>query len=215
MTFQIKSFENILQQFLLDETPESDSAHDLAHIKRVVKNAVQISELENTPSDVTIIRAAAWLHDCVILAKNHPERYKASTLAAKKAGDFLSDTDFPANKITAVMHAIEAHSYSAGIPPKTIEAKIVQDADRMDALGAIGIARCIQVGSSFGASLYNPDDPFCKNRKTNEKNWIIDHFYEKLFKLPDLMHTQSAKKIAQVRVEYMKEFLKILRKEIS
>lgn len=193
---------------------ESDSAHDIAHVKRVVNNAVQISDSENGTSDIMVIRAAAWLHDCVVLPKNHPDRKKASTLAAKKAGEFLSDTDFPTNNIPAVMHAIEAHSYSAGIPPKTIEAKIVQDADRMDALGAIGIARCIQVGSSFGANLYDPKDPFCKNRLTDDKTWIVDHFYEKLFKLPDLMHTESAKKIAHDRVKYMEGFLETLRNEI-
>lgn len=199
----------------LIQRSESDSAHDIAHIKRVVTNAIQIAGLENEQADISIIRAAAWLHDCVILPKNHPDRNKASTLAARKAKKFLSDTDFPAEKIQAVTHAIEAHSYSAEIIPKTIEAKIVQDADRMDALGAIGIARCIQVGNSFGAKLYNPDDPFCESRPTNDNDWIIDHFYEKLFKLPDLMHTESAKKIARDRVKYMEGFLETLRKEIS
>jgi len=197
------------------ETSEYDSAHDIAHIKRVVNNVVNIANLEDEDSDITIIRAAAWLHDCVILPKNHPNRNQASTLAAKKAAAFLADTDFPSNKIQAVSHAIESHSYSAGIEPRTIEAKIVQDADRMDALGAIGIARCIQVGSSFGANLYNSDDPFCEYRSTNEKAWIVDHFYEKLFKLPDLMHTESAQKISRDRVKYMEGFLETLKNEIS
>ncbi|MEX0661638.1 MAG: HD domain-containing protein [Balneolaceae bacterium] len=215
MMFQISYFEKTLEKFLLDEISESDAAHDIAHIKRVVNNAILIADLESQKSDITIIRVAAWLHDCVILPKNHPDRKKASTLAAKKAESFLSDTVFPTDKIPAVMHAIEAHSYSAGITPRTIEAKIVQDADRLDALGAIGIARCIQVGSSFGANLYNPDDPFSKNRPLNDKAWIVDHFYEKLFNLPDLMHTESAKKIALERVEYMEDFLEMLSKEIT
>jgi len=130
------------------------------------------------------------------------------------AAEFLVTTDFPKSKIKSVVHAIEAHSYSAGIEPKTIEAKIVQDADRLDALGAIGIARCLLVGGKLGRPLYDPDDPFCESRSPDDSVYTIDHFYEKLFKLPDLLHTDGAKKIAAHRIDFMKSYLNQLKEEI-
>jgi len=196
-----------------EKKAETDAAHDIAHIKRVVKNA-EIIHLEES-CDKEIVLAAAWLHDCVVLPKNHPDRKKASTLAAQKAAEFLNTIDFPANKIPAVAHAIEAHSFSAGIPPKTIEAKIVQDADRLDALGAIGIARCFSVGGELNNPMYHPDDPFAESREPDDSKWTVDHFYAKLFRLPDLLNTEVAKKIAAERVEYMKSFLNQMSEEIG
>lgn len=202
------------KQFLINKClRDEDSAHDLAHIERVVKTALELSAGEN--ADTEIIEAAAWLHDCVILPKNHPKRNRASVLAAEKAVNYLSGISFPDHKLKDVAHAIKSHSYSAGIPPETIEAKIVQDADRLDALGAIGIARCFTVSGQLGRRLYNPDDPFCMDRKPDETIWTIDHFYQKLFKLPDSMNTKNAKKEALKRVAFVKSFLEELRKEIG
>jgi len=191
----------------------TDSAHDIAHIERVVRSTIEIGKEEQADSEVII--PAAWLHDCIILPKNHPDREKASTLAAQKAAEFLSTLDFPANKIPAVAHAIEAHSFSAGLAPKTIEAKIVQDADRLDALGAIGIARCFSVGGVLNNSMYHPDDPFAKEREPDDLKWTVDHFYKKLFRLPELLNTDAAKYIARKRIEYMKVFLAQLSTEIG
>ena len=197
----------------IEQTVEKDSAHDVAHIERVVKNAKTIVSGEE--ADPEIVVAAAWLHDCVVLPKNHPDRKKASTLAAEKAVEFLKRSDFPSNKLPAVAHAIEAHSFSAGIKPVTPEAKIVQDADRLDALGAVGIARCFSVGGQLGTAIYNPDDPFCDSRQPDDKKWVVDHFYKKLFRLPESMNTISAQKIADRRVEFMREFLQQLSEEIT
>ncbi len=209
-----QTFESRLKDFLLKHCfKQGDSAHDIAHITRVVKSAKQLCQEESADDEVIV--AAAWLHDCVILPKDHPDRKTASTLAARKAAEFLSGVDFPDQKIDAVSHAIEAHSYSAGIPPKTIEAKIVQDADRLDALGAVGIARCFLVGGSMGTALYHPDDPFCENRSPDDKSWSIDHFYSKLFKLPATMNTKSGKAEAEKRVAYMKAYLDKLSQEIN
>ncbi|MDZ7717590.1 MAG: HD domain-containing protein [Balneolaceae bacterium] len=210
----IKNLEEHCQTFIERELIGSrDSAHDIQHILRVVTNAKQI--LENESADAEIVIAAAWLHDCVILPKDHPERKKASAFAAEKAGEFLSGIVFPSDKIEGVKHAIEAHSFSAGIPPKTIEAKIVQDADRLDAIGAIGIARCLMVGGKLDRPLYDPEDPLSENREPNDGKWTIDHFYEKLFKLPGLMHTKTAKKEAERRVQFMEEYLRELKREVK
>lgn len=200
-------------RFIQSEYSEKgDSSHDIAHIKRVVKNAKKI--LSEEKADPEVVIAAAWLHDCVILPKDHPNRKRASSLAAEKATDFLKGIDFSVPKIQQVKHAIEAHSFSAGMEAETIEAKIVQDADRLDAIGAIGIARCLMIGGKLDRSLYNPEDPFCKNRPPDDGAWTIDHFYEKLFKLPDMMHTPAAKREAKRRIQLMKDFLSELKREI-
>lgn len=190
-----------------------DSAHDLAHTQRVVANAKTI--LNEESADLQIVIAASWLHDCVVLSKNHPNRKQASALAAEKAISFLTDLNFPESKLKAVSHAIEAHSFSGGIIPETMEAKIVQDADRLDALGAIGIARCFIVGGQLNRQIYNPDDPFCTSHQPNDLKWTIDHFYTKLFKLPETMNTSGARKEANKRVDFMKQYLHQLTNEIG
>ena len=90
----------------------------------------------------------------------------------------------------------------------------MQDADRLDALGAIGIARCLQVSTNFGASLYKSDDPFCENREFDDKNHTVDHFYNKLFKLEQMMNTDAAKTEARTRTQYMRAYLAQLASEI-
>lgn len=203
--------ETLYKNFLLNKC-NFDSAHDLAHIQRVVKTAQTICEDEG--GDLDIVTAAAWLHDCVTLPKNHPDRSKSSILAGEKASTFLNSIDFPKSEIKHVVHAIEAHSFSAGIEPRSLEAKIVQDADRLDALGAIGVARCLMIGGKLDRALYQPEDPFCESRDPDDSIYTIDHFYEKLFKLPELMNTESAKEMAVERIGFMKKFLSELKKEI-
>lgn len=203
---------NHFRQFLHDSC-NFDSAHDITHTERVVSNALLLAEQEKCDREVVI--AASWLHDCVIVTKDHPDRKKASTLAAEKATIYLKSIHFHREKISEVAHAIESHSFSAGIQPKTTEAKIVQDADRLDALGAIGIARCFMVGGQMNRSLCHPEDPFCLHRDPDDKKWTADHFYAKLFKLPELMNLESAKTEAIRRVNFMRQFLERMDQEIN
>jgi uncharacterized protein len=191
----------------------ADPAHDISHVKRVVKNASYLTDIEQ--SNPIITTASAWLHDCVSVAKNSDMRSQASRLAATDAIAFLSSTEFPKQWLDDVHHAIEAHSFSANIPTRTLEAKIVQDADRLEALGAIGIARCLLTGGSMGARIYNPDDPFCRQREPDDRNYSIDHFYRKLFTLPDTMQTQAGRDEAHLRADYMRGFLKQFENEIE
>jgi len=207
-------WENRFKKFLLEECiDEDDTAHDLAHIQRVVAAAKKLVTEEKAEEAVVI--PAAWLHDCVVIPKNHPERSKASVLAADKATRFLRLSGYEALHLDSIHHAIVAHSYSAGIKPENIEAKIVQDADRLDALGAIGIARCLMVGGRLGRALYDPEDPFCDNRQPDDRAWTIDHFYKKLFRLPGSMQTTSGRMEAERRVEIMKLFVTELGREIE
>ncbi|MEX0610344.1 MAG: HD domain-containing protein [Balneolaceae bacterium] len=207
----VQNFERLCAEFI-SSVKITDSVHDFSHVQRVVTNAKAI--LMEETADHEIVIAATWLHDCVVLPKNDPDRKKASLLAAQKATDFLSELSFPKHKLPAVAHAIESHSYSADITPTTTEAKIVQDADRLDALGAIGLARCFTVGGITGRLLYSTEDPFCETRIPDDSQFTLDHFFTKLFKLPELMHTQSAKKEAVSRIDFMKDFLQKLGMEI-
>jgi uncharacterized protein len=209
---RVQLFEPQLLEFISQEMVQ-DPAHDLSHVKRVVKTARELCQREN--ARLAVVLPAAYLHDCFTFAKNHPDRAKSSTIAADKATAFLQSIGYPSEYIDNIHHAICAHSYSANITPTTLEAKIVQDADRLDALGAVGIARCLQVSAGFGASLYQVDDPFCTDRELDDKSYTVDHFYNKLFKLEAMMNTESAKQEARKRTTYMEAFLQQLKQEID
>ncbi|MBE2221189.1 MAG: HD domain-containing protein [Anaerolineae bacterium] len=191
----------------------NDAAHDQAHIQRVVKSAIQLAEYEN--ADLNVVIPAAWLHDCVVVLKDSAQRSLASRLAAETAVSFLQTINYPDHYLDDIAHAIEAHSFSAGIPTRTIEAKVVQDADRLDAIGAIGIARCFMVGTAMGTSIYNEDDPFCIERQPDDRRYSVDHFYAKLFTLVDTMKTEAGRAEAKRRTVFMQEFLAQLGTEIG
>ncbi len=189
-----------------------DAAHDIEHIKRVVSTAKQLAESEK--ADLNIVVPAVWLHDIVAVAKDDPRRSIASQLAAQKAVELLMDLDYPQQYMEGIFHAIEAHSFSANITPLTLEAQVVQDADRLDALGAIGLARCFMVNGQMMRPLYHLSDPFCNDREPNDQQYCIDHFYVKLFKLPSTMSTQAGKQEGAKRVKFMESFLHQLDLEI-
>jgi len=191
----------------------ADAAHDAAHVQRVAVNALKFAKIEK--ADLEIVMPAVWLHDCVSVSKSSDLRSKASQLSADKAEELLIKWKYPTQNMQAIKHAIVAHSYSANITPKTLEAQIVQDADRIDSIGAIGVARMMMVGGKMDCSLYHEEDPFCEDREPQDRNWTIDHFYSKLLKLNSGFHTQAAKNEAQRRHDYMLNFLKQLESEIN
>ena len=191
----------------------TDPAHDLAHIRRVVANARWLAAAEG--ANPAVVMPAAWLHDCVVLPKDSERRSQASRLAAEAAGRFLSETDYPPDLIPAVEHAIAAHSFSAGIPPETLEAKVVQDADRLDALGAIGIARTLLLGGVMGKPLYDAAEPLPQTRVPDDRQNVIDHFYVKLLKLPGMMHTTAGQQEGERRARLMRVYLEELGRELS
>ncbi len=191
---------------------KADPAHDLNHVRRVVKMAKLLCERENAVSSVVI--PAAWLHDCYSVAKNHPERHKSSKMAADKAIKFLSSIGYSQEYFGEIHHVIVAHSYSANVQPETIEARVVQDADRLDAIGAIGVARCIQVSTTLERALYCSTDTFCTSRVPDDDKYAIDHFYLKLLRLGKLMTTDSGIIEAKKRTDFMQSFLKQLKNEV-
>jgi uncharacterized protein len=193
-------------------TVAGDAAHDLVHVERVVRNAQRLAGLEGARLEVVL--PAAWLHDCVIVGKDSPQRASASRLAAAQAGEWLRAWGWPEELLPEIAHAIEAHSFSAGIAPRTIEAKVVQDADRLDALGAVGLARCLMLGGALGRPLYLPEDPFCEQRAPDDRVACVDHFYAKLLKLEATMQTSAGKAEARRRTGFLAQFLEELKREI-
>ena len=190
----------------------NDVAHDLEHIRRVVSNARHLAREEGARLDVVI--PAAWLHDCVHVPKNSPERSRASALAAAEAVRVLAEWGQDPKTLPAIAHAIEAHSFSAGVTPETIEAQVLQDADRLDALGAVGIARCLMLGGTLGRPFYVPEDPFCANRDPDDLASTIDHFYTKLLHVGAQCRTTSGRREAERRTDLMRRYLGSLAHEL-
>jgi len=180
-------------------------------VRRVVRSAMDLCASEGADPDVVF--AAAWLHDCVAVPKDSPLRAQASRLCAAAASEYLERAGWPPDQIPSIAHAIEAHSFSAGIEPATAEARVVQDADRLDALGAHGLARCIATGASMGTDLIHPSDPWARERPLDDVRWSVDHFFAKLFKLPAMMRTESGRLEARRRVEFLRDFLRELARE--
>ncbi|MBE7556146.1 MAG: HD domain-containing protein [Anaerolineales bacterium] len=208
-----ETWEARFESFLAQATGEHDVAHDLAHVRRVVANARRLAAAEGV--DLMVVVPAAWLHDCVTVPKDSPLRPQASRLAAEAAGVFLREAGYPASAIPAIEHAIAAHSFTANLAPQTLEAWVVQDADRLEAIGAIGVARCLMLGGALGRPLYHPTEPFPLKRTPDERAYSLDHFYQKLLKLADEMKTVAGRAEAHQRTVFMQQFLDQLKRELE
>jgi len=184
-----------IRQALAIEMASADSGHGLEHVERVVKNAIRIAETLTV--DYEVLLPATWFHDCVCVAKNSPLRSQASRLAAKRALGMLEDLGYPTDQC------------------QSVEAQVLQDADRLEALGAIGLARCLMTGGAMGQRLYHPDDPFPTTRELRDDQQSIDHFFAKLLKLPSTMQTTAGREIAQKRAGFLVDFLIQLSLEID
>jgi uncharacterized protein len=195
-------------------TEGDDGSHDRSHLLRVWRNATSIAGQE-PGCDRTVLTAAVILHDCVAVEKNSPQRSMASRLAATRARTLLAEMGWDAARIEAAAHAIEAHSFSAGIAAETVEARIVQDADRLDAIGAIGIARCFYVAGRMGSGLYNPEDPQAVHRDLDDRHFALDHFGAKLFKVAGKFQTKAGQALAEARTRTMRDFVGALLDEIE
>lgn len=203
------------EAWLTEHHPTGDAAHDISHFRRVWMSAQRM--IAGHSVDALVVLAACYFHDIVSLPKNHPERSQSSRLAARKTQQILAEyfPDFPEGLIPAVEHAIEAHSFSAGIAPQTPEAKIVQDADRLEALGAIGLARVFAVSGSLGVALFDADDPFADARALNDKQFALDHFQTKLLRLPDTMQTEMGRELARHNANFLVQFMAKLSAELQ
>lgn len=198
---------------LLEALPTGDGSHDLSHILRVWANVRRISEEEG--GDLTVLTAATILHDDVPVPKGSPSRASASTLAAAAAAEVLGGLGWAEDAIDTVRHAIESHSFSANIKPLTLEAKILQDADRLDAIGHIGIARCFYVAGRMGSALYDPADPTATGRPLDDARFALDRFRTKLLRLSASFQTETGRELAAARHRAVEVFFEGLTDEIE
>lgn len=205
-------YEELAGQLIPHATDSDDGSHDVAHILRVFKNAMRIHAIEG--GDSKILAAAVLLHDCVSVEKNSPLRAQASRLAAEKASAILDGMGWEKAAVEAVAHAITTHSFSANLPPETREAKILQDADRLDAIGMVGAARCFYIAGRMASGLYDPVDPLAKERPLDDKSFAIDHFEVKLFKLADGFQTAAGRAFAHERHQRLKNIRDMFLDEI-
>ncbi|MEC4847966.1 MAG: HD domain-containing protein [Nitrosarchaeum sp.] len=192
---------------------DNDSAHNFDHIIRVYKNAQMICRKEHV--NKKLVLCAVLLHDVVSYPKSDKRSKLSSIQSAEKSKKILKKFNFTNEEIQLISDAIRDHSFSQNKVPITIVGKILQDADRLDAIGAIGIARVFSVGGSEKRPFYNEKDPFCENRNPDDKIWTLDHFYQKLLKLESMMNTKSGKIEAKKRTKILNNFLNQLKNEIK
>jgi len=188
-------------------------AHDLSHVDRVASLAARIAEGEGADVDVCV--TAALLHELVNLPKDHPESSRSGDLCAIEAALLLRARGDGAQFVDAVAACIRDHAFSKGASPPSLEARILQDADRLDAIGAVGIARCFATTTEMRRPFFAGTDPFCKTRPPDDKQFGLDHFYRKLLRIDAGLHTESARKLAVSRVAAMRAFLASLEEELA
>jgi len=202
-----------LKAHLAAEPAPRDAAHDLGHILRTATLAQTLALAEGADQEVCL--AAALLHDLVYRPKNHPESSKTAAMAAELVPLWCAETPGLEAKAEAVAAAVASHSWSGGGTPASLEAAVVQDADRLEALGAVGVARVFATGASFGAQLWHPEDPWAEDRPLDDKAWSLDHFERKLLKLQADMKTRSGRDLANDRQRTMLTYLAALRSELG
>ena len=194
-----------------------DVAHGWEHVKRVYDLAERIARQEN--ADMFVVGAAALLHDlgraaspeiALDAAEHHAD---LSVLLAKV---LLKEQFVSQERQEAILHAILAHSFSRGVEPRTLEARIVRDADRIDALGAIGILRWAITGAvRHVPHSYHPDTPFGEQRTLDDVRYMLDHFPRKLLRLEETMLTATGRTMAHERTLFMQQYLEEFRRELE
>ncbi|HTK10726.1 MAG TPA: HD domain-containing protein [Ktedonobacteraceae bacterium] len=214
--------EDILHQIYSDVerrfTGIDDLAHGWEHVERVYRLSLMIADREN--ANRMIVGIAALLHDLgrsVPAEENNHQAHHAD-LSVSLARDLMREYHIPNNEQEAILHAIIAHSFSRGVEPQTIEAKIVRDADRLDGLGAIGILRWAVTGAvrrTPETCSYHPTDPFGTNHPLQDQRYMLDHFYSKLLKLSATMLTETGHELAKQRTDFMHSYLAQFRHELA
>lgn len=189
-----------------------DPGHDLSHALRVALWTLRIGDRDVDPREAV---AAALLHDVVNLPKDHPARAEASGRSAEVASEILATADFSPEARARICDAIRDHSYSRGARPTSDLGRALQDADRLEALGAIGIFRTISTGVRMGAAYFHPEDPWASARPLDDVAHSVDHFFTKLLKLPATMNTPAGRREANHRAATMRDLLHQLGHELG
>lgn len=189
-----------VEQYVYEKLQEEGSGHDWWHIERVRKNAIHIAKTEN--ADCFVVELASLLHDLI-----DDKLTDTIKMSKKQVEDYLMELGVDRNTSVEVMNCIKLISYRKKIPKDelSLEAKVVQDADRLDAIGAIGIARTFTYAGSEGNLIYNPNG--------ESETDAISHFYDKLLNLKNLMNTKTGKNLAEERHQFLQIYLEQFYKE--
>jgi uncharacterized protein len=192
----------------------NDPSHDLGHVLRVLRLAERIAAAEGGDLDVVI--PAALFHDVIVYAKDDPRSRQEADESAEVAQEVLRTCpEYPQEKVPLVVTAIRQCSYSKGLVPESREGMILQDADRLEATGAIAVMRTFASTGRMGRPFFNPEDPFCLGREPDPFRYGLDLFYTRLLKVEAGMHTASARALARQRTTFLHAFLEQLRLEIA
>lgn len=196
-----------------------DGAHDPGHLARVFEHARAITRGERgrgAEVDWEVLAAAVLFHDVVNLPKDSDERESASRRSARCAAEYFDGRGvFDSRRTQCLMGAVERHSYSRGLRPETLEGEILRDADRLEALGAVGIARCFSVSGAMEGAIAHPTDPFAEERELDDTAYAIDHFFEKLLELRGSFLTETGRELAERRHTFLEEFLDQFAREVG
>jgi len=192
---------------------KNDPSHDFQHVFRVLNLALKIGKKEK--ADLDILIPAALFHDIIVYQKNHPMSINENEESAEVAKNVLeSFKNYPQEKIEKVIICIKQCSFSKGIYPDLLESKILQDADRLEATGAISTMRTFSSGGQMNRQFYDPSDPFCEKGTVAFRS-NLDLFYRRLLIVEKGMHTELAKKIAKRRTVFLEKFLQELKTELK
>ncbi len=194
----------------------NDPAHGWEHIERVYTLAIYLADKEG--ADAFIAGMAALLHDLGRASQLHDVTRHHADLSVEQAAEVLAPYQLSTPVQEAIMHAIAAHSFSRGIEPLTLEARVVRDADRLEGLGAIGILRWAITGTILRTPqtrTYNPRDPFGEHHELDDRRYMLDHFFSKLLNLVDGMSTATGRRLAEERTAFMRVYLDEFRRELA
>jgi len=209
-----KILRNKLIGIAKEKISKDDPSHDINHALRVLVLSEKIAKAEN--ADFDIIVPSALFHDIVSYPKNHHKRLCSSRESAEFAKIILRNIEsFPKDKIGKVYESINLCSFTNGLKPNFIEGKILQDADSLEATGAISIMRTFSSAGIMKKEFYNILDPFCKKRKPNDNKYALDLFFTRLLIVQGRLYTKTARNIARRRAKFLKDFLMEVRLELA
>lgn len=191
----------------------ADASHDVEHLLRVARWTVAIGATEGVDAREAV--AAALLHDLVNVPKSSPDRARASELSADAARPLLAAAGFGPAAVARIADAIRDHSFSRGAQPTEPLAASLQDADRLEAVGAIGVMRTFATGQRMGAEFFHAADPWATERELDDRRYSVDHFFTKLLGLPETMRTRAGRAEGERRVASLRAFLDDVERELG
>lgn len=202
-----------LEQTAREACANRGSGHDWLHVVRVTRLAVRLARAEG--GDEELLRAAAMLHELVNHPKNHPRSSLSGADCAVAARELLLALGADPSWAEKVSACIDEHAWSAGKEPTLRESALLQDADRLDALGAVGLARCFATADRMDSLIHHPEDPSATARELDDRRYAMDHLTKKLLRLPEKLHTTTARKLAEPRVKIVREFYEAMLQELD